>query len=191
MVFARKARSLFAASAVTVASITGLISVMSSSASANTLYPPGCRTGAYGSMEYPTNSNNNPGDWNPNCYVGYGYVLSGNDVAAVQRLVQTNGYGCNSKGIDGGYGANTAAAVACFQNHRGLSPDQVVGAATWQALGFHTLFHPVLSGGYDYYYIFDGASENDFAHRAATNGSWYVINLARTAYAYLNTAGPN
>ncbi|MEA2399250.1 MAG: hypothetical protein QOK25_2806, partial [Thermoleophilaceae bacterium] len=37
-------------------------------------------------------------------------------------------------GVDGGFGAKTEKAVKLFQGAHGLTPDGVIGPATWQAL---------------------------------------------------------
>jgi murein DD-endopeptidase MepM/ murein hydrolase activator NlpD len=54
------------------------------------------------------------------------------DVAAVQFLLNTRGYGRG--GLDGGFGPNTALAVRRFQAAAGLAVDGVVGPDTLAAL---------------------------------------------------------
>jgi peptidoglycan hydrolase-like protein with peptidoglycan-binding domain len=54
------------------------------------------------------------------------------DVAALQFLLRRRG--ADPGGIDGGYGAGTAAAVRRFQRSRGLGADGVAGPATVRAL---------------------------------------------------------
>jgi peptidoglycan hydrolase-like protein with peptidoglycan-binding domain len=54
------------------------------------------------------------------------------DVAALQFLLRRRG--ADPGGIDGGYGAGTAAAVRRFQRSRGLTVDGAAGAGTVRAL---------------------------------------------------------
>lgn len=58
--------------------------------------------------------------------------LAGWDVAAVQFLLHSRGYGPG--GFDGGFGARTADAVRRFQAAAGLAVDGVAGPATLRAL---------------------------------------------------------
>ncbi|QKW07938.1 peptidoglycan-binding protein [Streptomyces sp. NA04227] len=55
----------------------------------------------------------------------------GNPVKAAQFLL--NGHGAALK-VDGQFGQGTKDAVTAFQKSRGLTPDGIVGAQTWQAL---------------------------------------------------------
>ena len=61
------------------------------------------------------------------------------DVAALQFMLRRRGY---SVGVDGGYGANTAAAVRRFQSAAGLRADGLAGRST-----LHALEHGVRSPG--------------------------------------------
>lgn len=58
--------------------------------------------------------------------------LAGWDVAALQFLLQSRGYGPG--GFDGGFGPNTRDAVVRFQRAAGLGADGVAGPATLAAL---------------------------------------------------------
>ena len=56
---------------------------------------------------------------------------SGSAVTQLQQLLNQYGFTC---GVDGQYGAQTAAEVEAYQYSRGLSADGVAGPATWAAL---------------------------------------------------------
>jgi len=56
---------------------------------------------------------------------------TGPDVKLIQSLLRRIGY--NPGPVDGAFGAQTAQAVAQFQRNNGLTPDGVVGPATWDA----------------------------------------------------------
>lgn len=58
----------------------------------------------------------------------------GKDVMMLQKLLEATGYPCGRAGIDGDFGAGTEAAVEKFQTEYSLTPDKVVGPATWTAL---------------------------------------------------------
>lgn len=58
----------------------------------------------------------------------------GKDVMLLQKLLEATGYPCGRAGIDGDFGAGTEAAVEKFQTEYSLTPDKVVGPATWTAL---------------------------------------------------------
>lgn len=58
--------------------------------------------------------------------------LAGWDVAALQFLLQSRGYGPG--GFDGGFGPNTRDAVVRFQRAAGLAVDGIAGPATLSAL---------------------------------------------------------
>lgn len=58
--------------------------------------------------------------------------VSGWDVAALQFLLQTRGFGPGA--VDGGFGAATSAAVQRFQSAFGLGTDGVAGPVTLRAL---------------------------------------------------------
>lgn len=149
-------------------------------------------------MEYPTNGAFQFGDWDSNCYVGFGYVTSANFVTAVQRLVRTNGYGCTANGIDGGFGNNTQNGVYCYQEATqsltGLGPDGRVGPKTWRDLGYHTLYRSYDDGTYEHYNLFDGFNTEEFAHVMSCPGgptgcSWFVLSPSG-AYNFMDVNGP-
>ncbi|MCL4499662.1 MAG: peptidoglycan-binding protein [Chloroflexi bacterium] len=58
----------------------------------------------------------------------------GDDVADVQRRLATLGYDIGAGGADGSFGADTEAAVRCFQEERKLSVSGVVSDETWRHL---------------------------------------------------------
>lgn len=86
---------------------------------------------------------------------------SGANVSAVQELLAGAG---QSVGVDGEFGAGTAAAVTAFQASAGLGQDGVVGPQTWAAL-----FNAAAGGGGgDCDSVSGGVPESDTA--LATNG---------------------
>lgn len=58
----------------------------------------------------------------------------GQSVVLLQKLLEATGYPCGRAGIDGVFGAGTEAAVEKFQIEYSLTPDKIVGSATWTAL---------------------------------------------------------
>lgn len=183
---------------VAISTAVSGLTLMQSPAQANTLYPSTCKTGGYGTMEYPTNGAFQFGDWDSNCYVGFGYVTVANYVTAVQRLVRTNGYGCTTSGIDGVFGNNTQNGVYCYQANTqsltGLGPDGLVGSTTWRDLGYHTLYRAFDDGTYEHYNLFDGLYSEEFAHTMSCPGnpkgcSWYVLSPSGS-YHYMDIYGP-
>lgn len=58
---------------------------------------------------------------------------AGDDVKAVQKVMNARGY--NAGKVDGDFGFQTEAAVKAFQTQAGLSVDGEVGKLTWTALG--------------------------------------------------------
>ena len=57
----------------------------------------------------------------------------GASVVELQQLLRNAGF--NPGAIDGIFGQGTQSAVIAFQRSKGLTPDGVVGVATWTALG--------------------------------------------------------
>jgi cell wall-associated NlpC family hydrolase len=68
----------------------------------------------------------------------------GQDVAQIQQRLNALGY--NAGAVDGDFGSMTKSAVAIFQKDRGLEPDGIVGASTYQALMGREI--PVSRDGY-------------------------------------------
>ncbi len=66
-------------------------------------------------------------------------LMTGADVAAVQKRLISMGYSCGSCGADGEYGAATEKAVKRFQKAQALKKDGIVGRHTAKALGFEFL----------------------------------------------------
>ena len=56
----------------------------------------------------------------------------GTQVKTLQRLLNSMFYDCGT--VDGVWGTKTNKAVLAFQKERGLEPDGIVGAKTWDAL---------------------------------------------------------
>ncbi len=54
------------------------------------------------------------------------------DIVRLYQEVLTNGYGCNTQGIDGLFGDNTVKATKQFQKNCGLSQDGICGPDTWK-----------------------------------------------------------
>ena len=59
-------------------------------------------------------------------------MMTGEDVAEVQRALKQAGFNLAPDGI---FGRNTEATVRRFQEQEGLTPDGIVGQATRAALG--------------------------------------------------------
>ena len=71
----------------------------------------------------------------PACAAGYPLVSIGSKGVYVCTLQDAlNTVGSYSVGVDGIFGRNTMQAVRTFQRETGLSPDGIVGCATWTAL---------------------------------------------------------
>lgn len=58
----------------------------------------------------------------------------GDEVKALQKMLEASGYNCGKAGIDGDFGNGTLSAVKAFQKAEGLDDDGIVGAKTWAAL---------------------------------------------------------
>ena len=56
---------------------------------------------------------------------------SGERVRSVQHLLGARG---QTVPVDGSYGSGTGTAVSAFQTSAGLTPDALVGSATWERL---------------------------------------------------------
>jgi g-D-glutamyl-meso-diaminopimelate peptidase len=84
---------------------------------------------------------------------------TGTDVKLVQSLLARIGY--NPGPVDGIYGQQTQAAVAAFQRDNGLTPDGIVGPATWSRFESFLL-------GYDRYTIKGGDTLYNIAVRYYT-----------------------
>lgn len=163
------------------------------------IYPGNCRTGAYGKMLYPTNSSHTASDWTDNCWVGYNnynvqFLMSANYVTAVQRLVQTNGYGCAAGGHDGQEGANTHFATECYEQATGQTQDGVIGSNMWKILGIHTLYLMDSGYGRDFYEIFDGANTVEFERIDTCNDAidcgYFVLGTSNASFPLMNIASP-
>lgn len=60
--------------------------------------------------------------------------MQGEEIKAVQILLQKRGFSVGAKGIDGKYGTDTETAVRAFQAKMGLWVDGKVGGETYSAL---------------------------------------------------------
>jgi N-acetylmuramoyl-L-alanine amidase len=90
----------------------------------------------------------------------------GGEVKEVQRRLKEWGY---YKGaVDGVFGPNTKNAVISFQKKNGLTPDGVVGKATYKALGMNASYQALA-----------GSSSNGNGGYSSSD----VYLLARTIYA--------
>ena len=58
----------------------------------------------------------------------------GDSVRAMQGILIAWGCGCGPDGADGDFGANTEAALRCFQSEKGLDADGICGPQSWRAL---------------------------------------------------------
>jgi len=63
------------------------------------------------------------------------YGSTGADVAALQTILNSNGYNCGK--VDGDFGVKTLGAVKKYQKAKGLTVDGIVGPQTWSALGVY------------------------------------------------------
>ena len=59
---------------------------------------------------------------------------TGASVTYAQTLLAGLGYDLGTTGTDGQYGPRTATAVRRFQHNNGLTPDGIIGQATWKLL---------------------------------------------------------
>ena len=64
--------------------------------------------------------------------LSYGAV--GQQVAAMQQLLELRGFACGLSGADGDFGPDTAAALLAFQKTFGLEVDEICGKNSWRAL---------------------------------------------------------
>ena len=55
-------------------------------------------------------------------------------VRAWQIYLNSHGYSCGKYGADGIFGKDTEKAVKAYQKDRGLTPDGVIGSATWDSI---------------------------------------------------------
>jgi len=85
----------------------------------------------------------------------------GSNVKLCQERLILHGYATT---VDGVFGAGTEALVMQFQRARGLTPDGIVGASTWQAL----LAAPITQGISSY------AELDDLSRRILAEIAWYV-----------------
>ena len=58
----------------------------------------------------------------------------GNEVRTLQRLLIALGYSCGTNGADGDFGSATDKAVKAYQSAKKLTPDGIVGKATWTSV---------------------------------------------------------
>lgn len=58
----------------------------------------------------------------------------GQQVKALQQLLQANGCDCGSWGADGSFGAATEGALKAYQKSKNLEADGIAGSQTWGAL---------------------------------------------------------
>lgn len=120
------------------------------------------------------------GSWADNCQVSLGSVS--NMVLAVQWIVSG---ACGGSGLtlDRNFGSNTQHAVECFQNQHNLTPDGIVGPATWTALQGSIKFDSPEDAGWDYYYptlyIYAGL---DVFRKWDASGRWYVADPNSTGW---------
>ncbi len=98
--------------------------------------------------------------------------MSGTDVMEIQAMLKKLGY--NPGPIDGVFGPQMQQAVIQFQRNYGLTPDGVIGPATYSAMERYLL-------GYDVYTIRRGDSFYSIARRYYTN-----LTLLLTANPGLN-----
>ncbi|HWP80450.1 MAG TPA: M14 family metallopeptidase [Candidatus Acidoferrum sp.] len=77
------------------------------------------------------------------------YGMSGTDVMEMQATLKKMGY--NPGPINGQFGAQTRSAIQRFQSRFGLTPDGIVGPATWRVLERFML-------GYDLYAVRPGST---------------------------------
>lgn len=96
----------------------------------------------------------------------------GPNVKLIQSLLNRIGY--NAGTVDGVYGTRTQQAVIAFQRNNGLTPDGIVGPATWK------VFNRLLLG-YDTYTIKSGDTLYSIASRFYT-----TVNAILTANPGIN-----
>ncbi len=97
---------------------------------------------------------------------------TGPDVRVVQSILNRIGY--NSGAVDGVFGSQTQQAVVAFQRNNGLTPDGVVGPATWSVLNKFLL-------GYDTYTVRPGDTLYSIARKYYT-----TVNAIVTANPGIN-----
>lgn len=85
--------------------------------------------------------------------------MSGSDVAEVQSVLNRAGFSAGA--ADGAFGPRTREAVIRFQRRFGLTPDGVVGPATWRVLERFLL-------GYDLYVVQRGDTFYGIAQKYGT-----------------------
>jgi hypothetical protein len=130
--------------------------------------------------------------WENNCIVGQGD--SSNMVEAVQTILQdyyaTTGFSaCNPGTIDGDFGTNTFDAVECFQGHKSLHVDGVVGMNTWHAL-MQQIGEDTANCNPKGWCNFNFSPFVDQFRMWVPTEIWYVTGLSGK-FVQMNTGGPN
>jgi N-acetyl-anhydromuramyl-L-alanine amidase AmpD len=106
---------------------------------------------------------------------------TGQDVITLQKSLSSNGYYTVADGI---FGKGTESNVISFQRSKGLTPDGVVGPATWSALGVNstpsppqgfspiTKWYPLNQGQY---VIANNSPIGICLHHTVSAGSPYIV----------------
>lgn len=104
---------------------------------------------------------------------------SGASVRELQTLLRNAGF--DPGPIDGIFGSRTQSAVIAFQRSRGLTPDGVVGTATWTALGVNCTTPPHQT-----------CPTGTFSYTVRAGDTFYILaQRYNTTVAAIQRANPN
>lgn len=171
---------VFTVTMVMVSAIVG----MTVAANAQTSYPSQCFYDANGGGSGFSYFTSPTTYWHShNCWMGGTYWTNADAaIDYVQWEVHwATGGTCDAGTIDGTYGTTSTHAVECYQSHRSLTSDGIVGTNTWSALASDTILTACVGVGDCQYHVGrSGASAFNIACcvSSSIDGNWLACFIA-------------